>query len=77
MTVLSLNPDAGSDIQAHRPAWCGPREWVARVKLAACYRIFAHLGWTELIYNHITLRLPLEDGTSEMAARISSSTRSA
>jgi len=33
-------------------------EWAARVELAACYRIFALLGWTELIYNHITLRLP-------------------
>jgi len=30
----------------------------ARVELAACYRIFAQLGWRELIYNHITLRLP-------------------
>jgi ribulose-5-phosphate 4-epimerase/fuculose-1-phosphate aldolase len=30
----------------------------ARVELAACYRMFAQLGWTELIYNHITLRLP-------------------
>jgi len=33
-------------------------EWQARVQLAACYRIFARLGWVELIYNHITLRLP-------------------
>jgi ribulose-5-phosphate 4-epimerase/fuculose-1-phosphate aldolase len=33
-------------------------EWEARVLLAACYRVFDHLGWTELIYNHITLRLP-------------------
>ena len=33
-------------------------EWEARVQLAACYRIFAHLGWVELIYNHITLRVP-------------------
>ncbi|MGA2548566.1 MAG: class II aldolase/adducin family protein [Burkholderiaceae bacterium] len=33
-------------------------EWAARVQLAACYRIFADLGWTELIYNHITLRVP-------------------
>jgi ribulose-5-phosphate 4-epimerase/fuculose-1-phosphate aldolase len=31
------------------------------VELAACYRIFAQLGWTELIYNHITLRLPGPD----------------
>jgi ribulose-5-phosphate 4-epimerase/fuculose-1-phosphate aldolase len=33
-------------------------EWEARVLLAACYRVFAHLGWTEMIYNHITLRVP-------------------
>jgi ribulose-5-phosphate 4-epimerase/fuculose-1-phosphate aldolase len=33
-------------------------EWRARVELAACYRIFAHIGWTEMIYNHITLRVP-------------------
>lgn len=30
----------------------------ARVQLAACYRIFNHLGWTEMIFNHITLRVP-------------------
>lgn len=33
-------------------------EHLARVQLAACYRVFAMLGWTEMIYNHITLRLP-------------------
>ena len=33
--------------------------WAARVQLAACYRVFAQLGWTEMIYNHITLRLPV------------------
>ena len=36
-------------------------EWQARVQLAACYRIFAHLGWAELIYNHISLRVPGPD----------------
>ena len=35
-----------------------PDERQARVQLAACYRIFDLLGWTELIYNHITLRVP-------------------
>ena len=40
-----------------RPADTTSTEWEARIQLAACYRIFAHLGWTELIYNHITLRL--------------------
>lgn len=40
------------------PAQMHPEEWQARLQLAACYRIFAMLGWTEMIYNHITLRLP-------------------
>ena len=35
-----------------------PDEWKTRLELAACYRVFAMLGWTEMIYNHITLRLP-------------------
>jgi ribulose-5-phosphate 4-epimerase/fuculose-1-phosphate aldolase len=35
-----------------------PDEWAARVQLAACYRIFAMLGWAEMIYNHITVRIP-------------------
>ena len=35
-----------------------PDEWQARVQLAACYRVFDMLGWTEMIYNHITIRLP-------------------
>jgi ribulose-5-phosphate 4-epimerase/fuculose-1-phosphate aldolase len=30
----------------------------ARVELAAAYRIFDMLGWVELIFNHITLRVP-------------------
>lgn len=34
-----------------------PDEWQARVQLAAAYRIFDMLGWTEMIYNHITVRL--------------------
>src|SRR4051794_632886 len=29
-----------------------------REELAACYRLFDWLGWTELIFNHITVRLP-------------------
>jgi ribulose-5-phosphate 4-epimerase/fuculose-1-phosphate aldolase len=33
-------------------------ERAARVQLAACYRIFNHLGWVEMIFNHITLRVP-------------------
>ena len=44
-----------------RPQRIGSEEWEARIRLAAAYRIFDHLGWTELIYNHISLRVPGED----------------
>lgn len=30
----------------------------ARVELAACYRVFDMLGWDQLIFNHITVRVP-------------------
>jgi ribulose-5-phosphate 4-epimerase/fuculose-1-phosphate aldolase len=33
-------------------------ERAARVELAAAYRIFDMLGWTEMIFNHITVRVP-------------------
>lgn len=35
-----------------------PEEWAVRVDLAACYRLMAHFGITDLIYNHITARVP-------------------
>ncbi len=36
----------------------GPEEWKVRVDLAACYRLAAHFGWTDLIYTHISARVP-------------------
>lgn len=33
-------------------------EWALRCKLAAAYRIAAHMGWDELIYTHITAKVP-------------------
>ena len=33
-------------------------EWQTRVDLAACYRLVAKYGMTDLIYNHITARVP-------------------
>jgi ribulose-5-phosphate 4-epimerase/fuculose-1-phosphate aldolase len=44
------------------PADCTAAEWAARQQLAACYRVFHLLGWTELIYNHISLRVPDSPG---------------
>jgi ribulose-5-phosphate 4-epimerase/fuculose-1-phosphate aldolase len=33
-------------------------EQALRTQLAACYRIFDYLGWGELIFNHITVKIP-------------------
>lgn len=33
-------------------------EWQARVDLAACYRLVADFGWSDLIFTHITARVP-------------------
>ncbi len=41
-----------------KPEGMAGEEWERRLELAACYRLFDWLGWTELIYNHITLRVP-------------------
>ena len=41
-----------------KPAGMAAEEWAVRLELAACYRAFDWLGWTELIYNHITARVP-------------------
>jgi len=33
-------------------------EWALRVDLAACYRLVAVYGWTDLIFTHISARVP-------------------
>jgi ribulose-5-phosphate 4-epimerase/fuculose-1-phosphate aldolase len=38
-----------------------PQEWQARLDLAACYRLVDAYGMTDLIYNHITARIPGSD----------------
>jgi len=43
-----------------RPSRIAPAEWEARVQLAAAYRVFDLMGWSELIFNHISLRVPGE-----------------
>src|SRR5436189_19297 len=35
-----------------------PEEWQTRCDLAACYRLMDAYGMTDLIYNHITARIP-------------------
>lgn len=37
-------------------------EWTLRCDLAATYRLVAMMGWDDLVFTHISLRLPDEDG---------------
>src|SRR6185436_4071859 len=39
----------------------GEAEWATRVDLAACYRLVALYGMTDLIYNHISAQIPGHD----------------
>ena len=35
-----------------------PEEWQLRVDLAACYRLVAMYGWSDLVFTHISARVP-------------------
>jgi ribulose-5-phosphate 4-epimerase/fuculose-1-phosphate aldolase len=41
-----------------RPASCSAAEWALRCQLAHAYHLVDHFGWTETIFNHISVRLP-------------------
>jgi ribulose-5-phosphate 4-epimerase/fuculose-1-phosphate aldolase len=49
--------DYGTDFRSIRGE-VSPEEWQARLELAACYRLVDRYGMTDLIYNHITARVP-------------------
>jgi len=38
-----------------------PEEWQTRVDLAACYRLIAMYGWDDLVFTHISARVPGPD----------------
>lgn len=47
---------------AHRPDM-SDAEWEARCDLAALYRLIDHYRMTDMIYTHLSTRVPDEDGT--------------
>jgi ribulose-5-phosphate 4-epimerase/fuculose-1-phosphate aldolase len=53
-----MSAGLADQFQQRRPAGVGQEEWQLRCELAAAYRLFAQLGWHELIYNHLTVRVP-------------------
>src|SRR5258706_14539759 len=51
MTITAPEPaSARSDVSEE--------EWEARVDLAAAYRLVAHYGWDDLIFTHLSARVP-------------------
>ena len=47
-----------AETERTRPAHISAAEWALRQQLADCYQLFDALGWTEAIFNHISLRVP-------------------
>ena len=58
-----MNAVAASVGPASVRARVSVEEWQVRTDLAACYRLVARYGMTDLIYNHITAKLPTDSGT--------------
>ena len=58
---MASTRSALKEVTGGRPAQISEEEWDLWVQLAAAYRIFDHLGWTLLIFNHITAKVPGPD----------------
>ncbi|MGA8006452.1 MAG: class II aldolase/adducin family protein [Burkholderiales bacterium] len=53
--------DLSEQLLRLKPEGMSAEEWRTRLELAALYRAFDWFGWTELIFNHITARVPGSD----------------
>ena len=51
-----MNPAERLDIPSVRHR-VSADEWQTRVDLAACYRLVAAFGWSDLVFTHITARV--------------------
>jgi ribulose-5-phosphate 4-epimerase/fuculose-1-phosphate aldolase len=47
-------------VESPAPTGISQQEWQARTDLAAVYRLCAHYGWGDVIYNHCSMRVPGE-----------------
>ncbi len=54
MPSRAVGPDAIASLKGKVSA----EEWNLRVDLAACYRLVAHYGWDDMIFTHISARVP-------------------
>lgn len=58
MGVQSITPQSTALGQDHVASGFSEPEWRSRVDLAAFYRLVDLAGWTDLIYNHLSARIP-------------------
>lgn len=56
------NVEQDDKAMALRPQGMTTHEWALRLQLAACYRVLDHMGWTEIVTNHLTVRVPSAGG---------------
>jgi len=54
-TVLETKSASNDD---HVRSSVSAEEWATRVDLAAAYRLVAHYGWDDLIFTHLSARVP-------------------
>ena len=59
--TLTLTAEDLHQSYPETPSGMSDNEWHARVDLAAGYRLTHMYGWTSVVYNHITLRIPGTD----------------
>jgi len=49
---------SSSNAAVQRPARFSEAEWQVRQDLAACYRLIPHFGWDDMIFTHLSARVP-------------------
>lgn len=59
--VLNERPEAAARPTSLKDQ-VSAEEWQARVDLAAAYRLMAHFGWDDLVFTHVSSRVPGEEG---------------
>ena len=57
MTTAVLDIPSPLDVPSLKDA-VSPEEWAVRVDLAASYRLVANFGWDDLVFTHISARVP-------------------
>lgn len=56
--MASLMNAGGTGSDAATRAQVSDQEWALRVDLAAAFRLAAHYGWDDLIFTHMSVRVP-------------------